>query len=92
MYPRPSSVSVRLSAHQAETIYWELLGLLESYRSKDVPLEVDDEGAILSAITQLEVGIKRAEAIADVQLEQLRRSFIDAQQRHQRRAGDQEVA
>jgi len=92
MYPRPSSVSIRLSAQQAETIYWELLGILEHYRGLKNNLEPDDEGAILSAITQLETGIKRAEAIADSQLEQLRRCYLDAQVKRDDTTGTQEGA
>jgi hypothetical protein len=72
MYPRPSTVSLKLTAQQAETIFWELLGLLDHYRSLGPSLEASDESALLSAITQLELGIKRAETVAEVQLENLR--------------------
>jgi len=92
MYPRPSAVSIRLSAPQAETIYWELLGILDHYRSKKIALEIDDEGALLSTITQLEVGIKHCEAIANVRLDQLRRAFTDAQQQRKSDSTEQEDA
>lgn len=81
MYPRPSTVSIRLSAPQAETIFWELLGLLDHYRTTTAVIEPAEEGALLSAISQLEVGIKRAETIADTQLEQLRAIAKDAKER-----------
>lgn len=81
MYPRPSAITLRLSAPQAETIYWELLGLIDHYRHRDGDLEPSDEGALLAAISQLEIGIKRAETIAEVQLEQLRAIAKDAKER-----------
>jgi hypothetical protein len=72
MYPRPSTVSLKLTAQQAETVFWELLGLLDHYRSLGPALEPTDESALLCAISQLELGIKRAEAVAELQLENLR--------------------
>jgi hypothetical protein len=81
MYPRPSTVSIRLSAPQAETIFWELLGLLDHYRTNATNMEPSEESALLSAISQLELGIKRAETLADTQLEQLRAIAKDVKER-----------
>jgi hypothetical protein len=81
MYPRTSSVSVKLTPTQAEFIYWELLALLDHYRKSSTPLEPADESAILQATSQLELGLKRAEAVAELQLEQLRSIAKDAGER-----------
>lgn len=81
MYPRPSAVNVRLSAPQAEFVFWELLGLLDHYRTTGTHVDPGDEGALLSAISQLEIGVKRAEALADSQLDQLRAIAKDAKER-----------
>ena len=72
MYPRPSTVTIKLTAQQAESVFWELLGLLDHYRNLGSSLDASDESSLLCAITQLELGIKRAEAVAETQLESLR--------------------
>lgn len=72
MYPRPLAVTVRLTPAQAEAIYWELSGTLRHYKDTGTTLDSSDEQAILLALGQLELGLKRAEAIASVQLEHLR--------------------
>jgi hypothetical protein len=76
MFTRSSTVSLRLGAQQAEFIYFELLGLLVHYRDAGTTIEPGDERALLSALTQLELGIQRAQAVADVQLEQLRAAAL----------------
>lgn len=72
MFARSSAVHLRLSPQQAQTIHFELLGLLAEYRDGACDLEPADERALLTAITQLDLGIQRAEAVASTQLEQLR--------------------
>lgn len=74
MYPRPLAVCLRLTPAQAEAIYWELTGSLGHYKNVGTQLEASDEQAILLALGQLELGLKRAEAVAAVQLEHLRKA------------------
>lgn len=76
MHSRPTPVLLRLPASQAETIYFELLGLLAHYRDSKTNLEPSDECALLSAVTQLELGIERSQRVAEVQLEQLRAAAL----------------
>ncbi len=72
MYPRLTTLSIRLSPQQAETLLWEVLGILDHYKTTGLTLEPQDEAALRTAATQLEAGIKRAESVAAHQLEQLR--------------------
>jgi hypothetical protein len=73
VYPRTSTIRLQLPPQQAEYLYWELLGLLDHYQQHLTPqLEPQEEAALRSAAVQLEAGLKRAEAIAEHQLQQLR--------------------
>jgi hypothetical protein len=76
MFTQPSSVHLRLQPQQAEFIYCELLGLLAHYKDAGTTLGNGEEHALLSAITQLELGIQRSQAAADLQLEQLRAAAL----------------
>jgi hypothetical protein len=76
MFPRPSAVHLRLSPPQAETLYFELLGLLAHYRESNTSIEPNDERALLSSITQLELGIQRAQAVAETQLQHMRAAAL----------------
>ena len=76
MFTQPSTVHLRLQPQQAEFIYFELLGLLAHYNDTCTPLDSSEERALLSAVTQLELGIQRSQAVADVQLEQLRAAAL----------------
>lgn len=73
MYPRPSTILLRLTPAQADLLQWELLGLLEHYREhQPARLEAHDEAGLLDAVRQLETGLARAQAVADTQLAHLR--------------------
>jgi hypothetical protein len=78
MSERKLSVSLRLTPHDADWIYWELLALTEHYSpiGDGCDLEPREEAALRSAISQLELGLARAEAQAqahqDHQLKLLR--------------------
>jgi len=72
MYPRLSTLSIRLTPQQAETLLWEVLGILDHYKTTGLVLDAQDETALRTAAAQLEAGIKRSEAVAAHQLEQLR--------------------
>lgn len=76
MFNQPSTVHLRLHPRQAEFIYCELLGLLAHYKETGITFGDGEERALLSAVTQLELGIQRAQAAADVQLEQLRAAAL----------------
>lgn len=76
MFTQPSTVHLRLQPQQAEFLYFELLGLLAHYNDTRTPLDSSEERALLSAVTQLELGIQRSQAVADVQLEQLRAAAL----------------
>ena len=72
MHPHTNCLHLRLRPSQGELIYWELLGLLNHYRSNNTALDPGDEAGLLDALRQLELGLARCQAIADAQLEQLR--------------------
>jgi hypothetical protein len=73
MYPRRSSIRLQLSPQQAEFLYWELLGLLDHYQQTGIHrLEPHEEAALRIAAAELELGLARATAVAELQLEQLR--------------------
>lgn len=73
MYPRRSSIRLQLSPQQAEFLYWELLGLLDYYQQPGGHrLEPHEEAALRIAASELELGLTRATAVAELQLEQLR--------------------
>lgn len=76
MFARPSAVHLRLAPEHAETLCFELLGLLAHYRDSGAILVPQEEAGLLSAIAQLELGIKRAEAAGQLQLEQLRAAAL----------------
>lgn len=72
MHPRNSNLRLQLTPQQGEFLYWELLGLLDYYQQRQPGLEPHDEAALRAAVAQLEAGLRRSEAIAELQLEQLR--------------------
>lgn len=73
MYPRQSTIRLQLTPQQSEFLYWELLGLLDYYQADSSPaLDPQEESTLRQLATALEAGLKRAEAIADLQLQQLR--------------------
>ena len=76
MFNQASTVHLRLPSQQAEFIYFELLGLLAHYKDTATSFDPADECALLSAVTQLELGIRRSKAAADLQLEQLRAAAL----------------
>lgn len=76
MFTQPSTVHLRLHPQQAEYIYFELLGLLAHYKDSGITVDPSEERALLSTVTQLELGIQRSQAVADTQLEQLRAAAL----------------
>lgn len=65
-------VSIRLTARQAEFLYYELLGLAADHKTSTSRIDAADEAGLLLAINQLEAGLTRANAIGELQLDQLR--------------------
>jgi hypothetical protein len=93
MYPRPSTISIRLSASQAEDLYWELIGSLDHYRDTGITLEPNTKQSLLSAISQLEVGINRSASTKDPQLDpEVLSPFLTALQKRKSNVNQQEVA
>lgn len=73
MYPRPTCISIRLTPAQAEAVYYELLGLLAYYSEPaSVDLDADSETSLRLAVAQLDAGLTRANALGELQLQQLR--------------------
>lgn len=73
MHPRPTAIHLRLSHGQADFLYYELLGLLNDYcHSSRVTLEDHEEAGLLDTLQQLETGLARSTAVANLQLSQLR--------------------
>lgn len=72
MYPRQALITLRLSPSQAEVVYYELLGLIAHYAETAGTLDAEAETALRLAITQLNAGLARANALGELQLEQLR--------------------
>lgn len=73
MHPRLPAIHLRLTASQADLLYYELLGLLEHYRSsRGEVLDDHDEAGLLDAVQQLETGLARSNAVAELQLAHLR--------------------
>lgn len=73
MYPRQTCVTLRLTPSQAEDVYYELLGLIAHYSTTNAAaLDPATETALRLAVAQLEAGLARANALGDLQLQQLR--------------------
>lgn len=73
MYPRTTYVNLRLTPTQAELVYYELLGLLAYYTESTSPaLDSDSETSLRLAVSQLSAGLTRANALGELQLQQLR--------------------
>lgn len=73
VYPRQTTVILRLPPAQAEVLYWELLALHRSYSSNRASdYSAADETAMLAALRQLELELARAEATGQAALQQLR--------------------
>jgi hypothetical protein len=72
MNTRVPFVSIRLHAHHAESLFYELLGLIDHYRTSNTTMDDTEERALLSAIAQLERGLHMSKAAADHELDQLR--------------------
>lgn len=81
MFPRTSLVTLRLTPPQAETVYYELLGLLAHYTDPASPnLDADSETALRLAVSQLNSGLTRVHALGELQLQQLRAITSTAQE------------
>jgi len=73
MYPpRQRTITLRLAPTQAETLFWEVLGLLSYYENESHVLEADDEKALRLVVVQLEAALKHCESLASHELELLR--------------------
>ena len=73
MHPRPTAIHLRLSHGQADFLYYELLGQLDHYRNcGHTHLEEHEEAGLLDVLQQLETGLARSTAVANLQLSQLR--------------------
>ena len=72
MYPHRTAVRLHLKPAEAEVVYWELIGLLSQYEQDGLTLDPGDESALRSIVDRLEFGLKQAQALADLQLQQLR--------------------
>jgi hypothetical protein len=72
MYPHRTTVQLHLRPAEAEIVYWELIGLLSHYEQDGPQLDPADESALRLTANRLEFGLKQAQALADLQLQQLR--------------------
>jgi len=72
MNTRAHFVNIRLHADHAESLFYELLGLIDHYKSSNTTMDDNEERALLSTIAQLQRGIHISKAAADHDLDQLR--------------------
>lgn len=78
MYPRPYMIRLDHTPRQAEFLYWELLALQSHYDSQGQvsPLSTDDALTLANTIARLGSELDKAQALADVQLQQLKRARL----------------
>ena len=75
MYPRPYMIRLDHTPRQAEFLYWELLALQSHYDSlgPSSPLTTDEALTLANTLSRLKSELEKAQALADVQLQQLKR-------------------
>ena len=67
-----STIDIRLSRKQAEWIFYELTGLLNSYREEGIDIEPEDEASIRTLMQKIHRGLERAKNDTQYELDVLR--------------------
>jgi len=71
MAGRHKYVTLRLSPHQADWLYYELLGNLADYTSRDC-IQPEEETAVRNILADLELGLELAMKSLELELHRLR--------------------
>lgn len=71
-------IRLDLTPPQAEYLYWELLAIQSHYDSRGQanPLTADEALTLANTIARLGSELEKAQALADVQLQQLERAHL----------------
>lgn len=74
MYPRPFTIRLDLHPNGAEFLYWELMAIRAHYNDmgQQNPLTHDEALVLGNTIRRLESELQKAQALAEVRLQQLR--------------------